>query len=46
MLTLSEHINLLGDFNATVGAEHSTWSTYIGHHGVGKVHENGRDFLL
>ena len=41
MLTPSEHIYLLGDFNARVGAEHSTWSTCIGHHGVGKINENG-----
>ena len=44
MLTPSEHIYLLGDFNANIGAEHSTWSTCIGHHGVGKINENGRDF--
>ena len=45
MLTQSEHIYLLGDFNARVGAKHSTWPTCIGHHGVGKINENGRDFL-
>ena len=32
MLTPSEHIYLLVDFNARVGAEHSTWSTCIDHH--------------
>ena len=45
MLTPSEHIYLLGDFNARVGAEHSTWSTCTGHHGVGKINENGERFL-
>ena len=38
MLTPSEHIYLLGDFNARAGAEHR--STCIGHHGVGKINEN------
>ena len=45
MPTSSEYIYLLGDFNARVGAEHNTWPTCIGHHGVGKIYENGRDFL-
>ena len=30
MLTPSEHIYLLGHFNARVGAEHNTWPTCIG----------------
>ena len=33
----SEHIYLLGDFNARVGAEHNSWPTCIGYHGVGKI---------
>ena len=44
-LTPSEHIYLLGDFNARVGAEHSTWPTCIIHHGVGKINENGERLL-
>ena len=41
MLTLSKHIYLIGDFNASVGAEYSTWPTCIGHHDIGKINENG-----
>ena len=37
MLTSSEHIYLLVDFNVMVDAEHSTWPTCIGHQGVGKI---------
>ena len=42
MLTPSEHIYLLSDFNARVNTEHNTWPTCIGHHGVGKINENGK----
>ena len=45
MLTPSEHIYLLGDFNARVGAEHNTWPTCIGHHGVEKINENEERLL-
>ena len=45
MLAPSEHIYLLADCNARVGAEHSTWPTCIGHHGVGKRNGMWRDFL-
>ena len=41
MHTPSEHIYLLGDFNTRVGAEHNTWPTCRGHHGVGKINDNG-----
>ena len=41
MLTLGEHFYLLGDFNARVGTEHSTWPTCIDDHCVGKINENG-----
>ena len=45
MLTPSEHIYLLGDFNARVGAEHITWLTCIGHHGVRKINKNEERLL-
>ena len=45
MLTPSEHIYLLGDFNARVSAEHNTWPTCIDHHGDGKINENGERLL-
>ena len=45
MLKPSEHIYLLGDFNAMIGAEHNTWLTCIGHHGVGKINKNGERLL-
>ena len=45
MLTPDEHIYLLGDFNVRIGAEHNTWPTCIGHHGVGKINENGERLL-
>ena len=45
MLTLSEHISLLSDFNDRIGAEHNTWPTCIGHHGVGKINKNGERLL-
>ncbi|PIK43974.1 complement component 3-2 [Apostichopus japonicus] len=41
----SEDLYLLGDFNARVGAEHDSWPTCVGHHGVGKINENGQRLL-
>ena len=40
-----EPIFLLGDFNARVGADHSSWSPYLGQFGVGKMNENGQRLL-
>ena len=36
---------LLGDFNARVGADHTSWPDVIGHYGVGKTNENGQRML-
>ena len=41
----TEHIILLGDFNARVGAEHSSWPDCLGHFGVGKMNDNGQRLL-
>ena len=45
MLTPSEHFHLVDDFNARVAAEHNTWPTCLGHHGVGKINEHGERLL-
>lgn len=41
----SEHLILLGDFNARVGADHDAWPSCLGHFGVGKINENGQRLL-
>ena len=41
----SEHLYLLGDFNAQIGSDHISWPRYIGHFGVGKLNENGQRLL-
>ena len=37
----SDKLIELGDFNAKVGKEHSSWEGILGRHGVGKVNDNG-----
>ena len=41
LLPETEDLNLLGNFNARVGADHDSWTTCLGHHGIGKINENG-----
>ncbi|XP_071954137.1 craniofacial development protein 2-like [Antedon mediterranea] len=44
-ISATEHLYLLGDFNARVGSDHHSWSRSIGHFGVGKLNENGQRLL-
>lgn len=41
----NEHLVLLGDFNARVGADHNSWPSCLGYFGVGKINENGQRLL-
>nr|XP_058942010.1 uncharacterized protein LOC131770312 [Pocillopora verrucosa] len=41
----SEHLYLLGDFNAQIGSDFTSWPRCIGHFGVGKLNENGQRLL-
>ncbi|XP_037801349.1 uncharacterized protein LOC119596256 [Penaeus monodon] len=45
LIPKKEHLFLLGDFNARVGADHDSWLRCIGHFGVGKLNENGQHLL-
>ncbi|KAG6924505.1 craniofacial development protein 2, partial [Chelydra serpentina] len=40
-----EHLILLGDVNARVGAHHDFWPTCLGKFGVGEMNENGQRLL-
>ena len=41
----TEQLYILGDVNARVGADHEAWLTCLGHHGMGKMNENGQRHL-
>ncbi|XP_069159814.1 craniofacial development protein 2-like [Procambarus clarkii] len=40
-----ERVFLLGDFNARVGSDHSSWSSCLGQFGFGKMNERGQRLL-
>ena len=40
-----ENLLMLGDFNARIGADHSSWPHCIGHFGVGRLNDNGQRLL-
>ena len=44
-IPFSEHIFLLGDFKTRVGAERNSRPSILGHHGIGKMNENGQRLL-
>ena len=41
-IPVNDHLLLLGDFNARVGANHAAWPDIIGHFSIGKMNENGQ----
>ena len=43
--TESERVIVLGDLNARIGSDNSSWPECIGHFGVGKMNENGQRLL-
>ena len=40
-----DHLIILGDLNARVGADYESWPTCIGKYGVGKINANGQRAL-
>ncbi|XP_018015422.1 uncharacterized protein LOC108672290 [Hyalella azteca] len=44
-IPMPEHIYLVGDFNARVGTDHESCPEVLGHHGIGKMNENGQRLL-
>lgn len=42
---IEERLFLLGDFNARVGSDSTSWPRCLGHFGVGKQNENGQRLL-
>ncbi|XP_067904697.1 uncharacterized protein [Heterodontus francisci] len=40
-----EHLFLLGDFNARVGADHDSWPSCLGRYGIGQMNENRQRLL-
>ena len=40
-----ESLYMLGGFNAREGADSEAWSTCLGHHGIGRIKENGQRLL-
>ena len=41
----TEQLYILGDFNPRVGADHESWTTCLGHHGMEKMNENGQRLI-
>ena len=40
-----EPLILLGDLNARVSSDHQSWPSCIGHHGTGRMNDNGQRLL-